>query len=140
MFWYFHVNPKWSFYLQDSDLLVCSEHKPLQKILTGSTDNEKGNTQGLEAAAIPRHIKLQHIKGIANILADSVSRLKAVGLHHNLDFPKSQQDLGTPFEPLPPIEQAMHSPIVVHEISVKNNVETLEKQVTPHKQITPTYP
>ena len=88
---------KCSFYLQNSDLLVCSDHKLLQKIFTGNTDNKKCNTWGLEATTIPRCVKLQNIKGTANILADSVSRLKAVGLYHNLDFQKSQPDLGTPF-------------------------------------------
>ena len=109
---------------------MCLDHKPLQKIFTGSTDNEKCNTWSLEATTIHRCIKLQYIKGIANILADSVSRLKAVGLYHDLDFQKSQPDLGTPFEPLPPVEQAMYSTIVVCNISVKNKAETLEKQVT----------
>ena len=43
------------------------DHNPLQKIFIGSTDNEKCNTLGLEAAKIPRHVKLQHIKGIVSI-------------------------------------------------------------------------
>ena len=75
------------FYSWNPDLLVFG---PLTspKIFTGSTDNEKCNTWGLEAATIPRCIKLQHIKGTANILAHSVSILKAVGLYHDLDFPK----------------------------------------------------
>ena len=91
-----------SFYLRTSDLLVCSDHKPLPKFLTGSNDNEKCNTWGLEAATIPRCVKLQHVKGIGNILADSVSRPKVVGLYHNLDFQKNQPDFGTPFQPLSP--------------------------------------
>ena len=67
------------------DLLVWMDHKPLQKIFTGSTNNEKCNTWDLEATTIPRCIKLQNITGIANILADSLSRLKVVGLYHSLD-------------------------------------------------------
>ena len=84
--------------------------------------------------------KMKNINGIANILADSVSRLKAAGLYHDLDFPKSQPDLGTPFEPLPSIGQAMHSPIVVHKICIKNNVETIEKQVTNQQTDYPNLP
>ena len=34
----------------------------------------------------------------------------------------------------------MHSPIVVHEISVENNVETLEKQVTTSQTDYPSLP
>ena len=47
-----------------------------------NTNNKKCNTLGLEAMTILRHVKVQHIKGIANILAESVSRLRAVGLYH----------------------------------------------------------
>ena len=45
-------------------------------------------------------MKLQHIKGIANILADSVSNLKTVGLYHDLDLQHSRPELSTPFRPL----------------------------------------
>ena len=81
---------KCSFYLQNSDLLVCSDHKPFLKIFTGNTNNEKCNTCGLEATTVPRHVKVLHIKGIAIILADFVSRLRAVGLYHDLNFKDSQ--------------------------------------------------
>ena len=77
---------KCSFYLQNADLLVCSDHKPLLKFFTGHTDNDKCNTWGLEAEAIPRRVIAQYIKGIANVLADSVSRLRAVGIYHDLDL------------------------------------------------------
>ena len=86
----FMSSKKCSSYLQNTDLLVCSDNKPLLKILTGHTDNDKCNTWGLEAAANPRRIKVQHIKGIANVLADPVSRLRAVGLYHDLDLKDHQ--------------------------------------------------
>ena len=82
---------KYSFYLQNSNLLVCLDHKPLLKIFTGHTYNEKCNTWGLEAAATPRHGEAHHIKEIANVLADSVSRPRAVGLYHDLDSKDHQQ-------------------------------------------------
>ena len=86
-----HVNKECSFYLQNADLLVHSDCKPLLKIFTGHTDNDKCNIWGLEAAAIPRRVKVQHIKGIANILADSVFRFKAVGIYHGIDCSDHQQ-------------------------------------------------
>ena len=55
------------------------------KNFTGHTDNGKCNIRGLEVVAIPREVKVQHIKGIANILVDSVSRLKAVGIYHDIN-------------------------------------------------------
>ena len=101
MFWYFYVNQNnASFYLQNSDLLVQLDHEP-PKIFTGNTDNKRCNTWSLEATTIPRCVNIQHIMGIANILADSISRLKAVGLYHDLDLHHNQPDLSTPFEPLP---------------------------------------
>ena len=52
---------------------------------------------------------MQH-KGIANVLAGSVSRLRAVGLYHDFDFKDHKQEFNAPFEPLPPVEPASHSP------------------------------
>ena len=70
---------------------------------------------------------------MTNIVADSFSRLKAVGLYHDLDFQNSQQELGTPFEPLPPVDQATHMPITVHKIFIKPDIETLAKKLQLHK-------
>ena len=80
---------------------------------------------GLEATSIPRCIKVQHIKGIANILADSVLRLRAVGIYHDLDFKDHQQELSIPFNPLPPVEQSTHTPIEVNEVFIAPDIENL---------------
>ena len=69
---------------------------------------------GPQSQTIPRHVKVQHIKGMAKILADSVSRLRAVGLYHNLDFKDNFQDLKTPLKPLPSVKKSTHTPIEVH--------------------------
>ena len=106
----FYVNQKCSFYLQNGDLLVCLDHKPLLKNFTGNTDNEKCKTRGLEASTVSIPVKVQHIKGMANILADSVSRLRAVGLYNNLDLKDGQQECGTPFKPPSPVEQSTCTP------------------------------
>ena len=58
----FMSNKKCSFYLQNANLLLCSDHKPLLKIFTGPTDNEKCNTWGLEATAIPDMLKYSTLK------------------------------------------------------------------------------
>ena len=78
------------------------------KIFTGH--NDKCNIWGLKPADIPRRVKVKHIKGIANILADLVSRLKVVGLYHDIDLNDHQQEFSTPFEPLPHVEPVMHVP------------------------------
>ena len=116
---------KCSLYLQNADLLVCSDHKPLLQIFTGYTNNAKYNTWSLEAAAIPRHVNRQHIKGIANVLADSVSRLRAVGLYHDLQSKDYQQEFSSPFKPLSPVKQSTHMPIEVIEIFIALDIEKL---------------
>ena len=58
-----------------------------------------------------QNFKVQHSKGIANILADSVSRLGAVVLYHYLDFKDGQQEFGTPFEPCPQLSNQLIHPL-----------------------------
>ena len=74
-------------------LLVHSDHKQLLKFLTDYTDNDKCNIWGLETAATPRRVKVQHIKGIVNILADLIFRLKAVGIYHDI-YSNDYQQMG----------------------------------------------
>ena len=61
---------KISFYLQNANLLVHSDQKPLLKIFTGHTNNDTCNIWSLEAVAIPRGVKIKHIKQIPNIPAE----------------------------------------------------------------------
>ena len=68
------------------------DHKPLLKIFVGHTYKDKCNIWSLEAAAIPRKGKVQHNKGIANVIADSVLMLKAVSLYHGIDSNDHQQE------------------------------------------------
>ena len=102
-----------------------SDHKPLLKRFTGHPDSKKCNTLGLEAAAIPRHAKVEHIKGIANVLAVSASKLRAVGLYHDLNTKDHQQEFISPFEPWSPVEQVTDMPIQVNEIFIAPDIEKL---------------
>ena len=92
---------------------------------TGHTDNDKCNIWGLEAAAITRKVKAQHIKGIANLLADSVSRLKAVGIYHDIDSNDWQQEFSKLFEPLPPVEPVTHILLEVNEVVITPDIKRL---------------
>ena len=120
-----HVNKQCSFYLQNADLHVCSDHKPLLENFRGHTDNDKCTIWGLEAVAIPRRVKAQHIIGIANILPDSVPGLKAVGIYHDIDSNDHQQEFSTPFEPLPPVEPVTHTMLEVNEVVITPDIERL---------------
>ena len=52
-------------------------------------------------------------------------RLRATGLYHSLGFEDDLHELRTPFEPLPPVEQSTHTPIEVHKIVIKPDIENL---------------
>ena len=86
-------------------------------------NTDKCNTWGLEAAAIPRRVKLQHIKEITNVLADSISRLRAVGFYHDIDLKDHQQEFSVPFELLPPVEPATHMLLEVNEVFIAPNIK-----------------
>ena len=74
---------------------------------------------GLEATNILRHVTIQHIKGITNVLVDFVSRLRAGGLYHDIDFQNHQQEFSTPFEPLPSVDPVTHMLLKVNELAPK---------------------
>ena len=101
-------------------------------MFTGHTDNYKCNTWGLEEAAIPRRVKVQHIKGIANILADLVSRLKRGGIYHDIDSYDHQQEFSTPFEPLPPVEPLTHTPLEYMKLLLHLTLKYSCKFMTPY--------
>ena len=44
--------------------------------------------------AITSHVDFKHIKGKENILAESLSRLKCLGLHDNNDLEEPHQEYG----------------------------------------------
>ena len=97
----------------------------IAKMFIGHTDNDKCNILGLDAAAIPRRVTVWHLKGMADVLADSVSRLKAVGIYHDIDWDDYQQEFSTPFEPLLPVEQVTHTPLEVNEAFITPDIERL---------------
>ena len=64
---------KLSFYLTDAQILLRSDHKPLEKFLLKNTLNSKVNNWTMELEAF--NIQFDYIKGQNNILADMLSRL-----------------------------------------------------------------
>ena len=47
------------------------------------------------------------VKGIANIFAVYVSKLRAIGLYHDLNLKDNLQDLRIPFEPYSPLNNQL---------------------------------
>ena len=64
---------KLSYYLEDADIVLRSDHLPLKKFLQKNTLNSKVNNWAVEIS--PYRIKFEYIKGIKNTLADTMSRL-----------------------------------------------------------------
>ena len=79
---------KLSFYLTDAQILLRSDHKPLEKFLLKNTLNSKVNNWAMELEAF--NIQFDYIKGSSNILADTLSRLIAI----DPDTPTMPEDQG----------------------------------------------
>ena len=64
---------KITYYLEDADITLRSDHLPLKKFLSRNTLNSKANNWAIEI--LPFMITFEYIKGIQNTLADTMSRL-----------------------------------------------------------------
>ena len=64
---------KLTYYLDDADIILRSDHLPLKKFLEKNTLNTKVNNWAIELSTF--RIKFEYIKGIKNTLADTMSRL-----------------------------------------------------------------
>ena len=64
---------KLTYYLEDADITLRSNHLPLKKFLAKNTLNSKVNNWAIEIS--PFRITFEYIKGIKNTLADTMSRL-----------------------------------------------------------------
>ena len=64
---------KLTYYLEDADITLRSNHLPLKKFLAKNTLNSKVNNWAVEI--LPFMITFEYIEGIKNTLADTMSRL-----------------------------------------------------------------
>ena len=64
---------KLTYYLEDADITLRSDHLPLKKFLAKNILNSKVNNWAIEIP--PFRITFENIKGIKNTLADTMSRL-----------------------------------------------------------------
>ena len=82
---------KFSFYLTDAQILLRSDHKPLEKFLLKNTLNSKVNNWAMKLEAF--NIQFDYIKVSNNILADTLSRLIAI----DPDTPTTLEEPGYEF-------------------------------------------
>ena len=83
---------KLSFYLTDADVLLKSDHLPLQKFLQKNTLNNKVNNWAMELEAF--NIRFKHVSSKANILADTLSHLVDIDPSARLDPEMPDGNLG----------------------------------------------
>ena len=79
------------FYLTDAQILLRSDHKPLEKFLLKNMLNSKVSNWAMELEAFD--IQLDYIKGSSNILADTLSHLIAI----DPDTPTMPEESGYEF-------------------------------------------
>ena len=68
------VARKLDYYLREAETTIRSDHLPLKTFLLKNTKNDKVNNWGVELAS-KYTLKFEYVKGIKNILADTMSRL-----------------------------------------------------------------
>ena len=119
---------KLSFYLTDAQILLRSDHKPLEKFLLKNTLNSKVNNLAMELQAF--NIQFDYIKGSNNILVDTLSRLIAI----DPDMPTTPEEQGYEFgyaifEEFPKVKTKtyeVNEVIVGMNKEIKNNPELHE--------------
>ena len=94
---------KLTYYLEDADVTLRSDHLPLKKFLAKNTLNSKVNNWAVEIS--PFRITFEYIKGIKNTLADTMSRLIDLNLQIQPEPETEGYEFGYyTFDPLPTLQ------------------------------------
>ena len=133
---------KLSFYLADAQILLRSDHKPLEKFLLKNTLNSKVNNWAMELEAF--NIQFDYIKGSNNILADTLSRLIAI----DPDTPTTLEEQGYEFgyaifEEFPKVKTktyevnevivGMNKEIIKNDPELQNSLQCIENLIAPQR-------
>ena len=110
------------FYLTDAQILLRSDHKPLEKFLLKNMLNSKVNNWAMELEAF--NIQFDYIKGSSNILVDTLSRLIAI----DPDTPTMPEEPGYEFgyaifEEFPKVQTKTYE---VNEVIVGTDTEIIK--------------
>ena len=113
-----------TYYLEDADITLRSDHLPLRKFLAKNTLNSKVNNWAIEIS--PFCITFEYIKGIKNTLADTMSRLIDIDLQVQLESEPEGYEFGYyTFDTLPTlevsnVETSQNTSLHVHDTEVSN--------------------
>ena len=106
---------KLTYYLEDADITLRSDHLPLKKFLAKKTLNSKVNNWAIEIS--PFHITFEYIKGIKNTSADTMSRMIDIDPQVQPEPEPEGYEFGYyTFDPLPALE--------VHDIKTSSEGST----------------
>ena len=133
---------KLSFYLTDAQILLRSDHKPLEKFLLNNTLNLKVNNWAMELEAF--NIQFDYIKGSNNILADTLSHLISI----DPDTPTTPEEPGYEFgyaifEEFPKVTTKTYevnevivgtnTKIFKNDPELQNSLQCIENPIAPQK-------
>ena len=110
---------KLTYYLEDAEITLRSDHLPLKRFLQRNTLNTKVNNWAVEIS--PFKITFEYIKGIKNTLVDIMSRLIALDPdNHMVDEPEGFEYHYYAFDNIDPIK----TQVEINEMTNKTGVET----------------
>ena len=133
---------KLSFYLTDAQILLRSDHKPLEKFLLKNTLNSKVDNWARELEAF--NIQFDYIKGSSNILADTLSCLIAI----DPDTPTTPEEPGYEFgyaifEEFPKVQTktyevnevivGMDTEIIKNDPELQNSLQCIQNPIAPQR-------
>ena len=117
---------KLTYYLEDADVTLRSDHLPLKKFLAKNTLNFKVNNWAIEIS--PFQITFKYIKGIKNMLANMMSQLIDIDPQIQPEPEPEGYEFGYyTFDMLPTLE------VTNVEATQKESPETLDKDASDGK-------
>ena len=116
---------KLSFYLDQAEITLRSDHLPLKRFLQKNTLNSKINNWAMELESF--NIQFEYIQGAKNILADTLSRLIDIDEDTQLPPDKQGYEFGYAiFEDLPKIKTFQVNEVIVGDKVIKNDLDLAE--------------
>ena len=111
---------KLSFYLDQAEILLRSDHLPLKKFLQKNTLNSKVNNWAMELESF--NIQFEYIQGSKKVLTDTLSRL--IDIDQDTQLPPKEQgyEFGyAVFEELPKLKCYEINEVIVGDKEFKND-------------------
>ena len=120
---------KLTYYLEDAEITLRSDHLPLKRFLQRNTLNTKVNNWAVEIS--PFKITFEYIKGIKNTLADTMSRLVALDPDNQLvDEPEGFEYGYYAFDNIDPIKTQVEVSEMTNKKVVTTSVDSPGEDIT----------